>query len=393
MNIAEYADDWMKGLNPLQKAAYHNQYLLTQKSAYTYHDGDRYALTGSSDLTTSYGVIESRLMQGEIAASDFFIAYAVTMAGASDLEMIITYMNWMHRLYPDKVIPYNLSTTSLRSRLDKLSKAGVIRSFNIISNDKKKGLFYGVSELGAKAIRRRLDVNFLSYDTWPLVDCEQRVWRRLTANRLGAALMYLNKKEPPKFYTELYDKNEGVKVPVYVRQTCRYKDKEGKDCKAFLLVEPVSYAVDKHIKTEEELVKDENKRIRTLLSRIDVALGKGVQTRNVAEVCDTALLLFVVDDMAGLRKTAEIIYRISAVALENCLFTTERIIAGNNGKLNRCFFSAKATENEDGKISIKLHFEPKYKHIFGEDNFNDTSLTEEEVVALGMAKKTSAEKN
>lgn len=144
MNIAEYADDWMKGLNPLQKAAYHNQYLLTQKSAYTFHDGDRYALTGSSDLTTSYGVIESRLMQGEIAVSDFFIAYAVTMAGASDLEMIITYMNWMHRLYPDKVIPYNLSTTSLRSRLDKLSKAGVIRSFNIISNDKKKGLFYGV---------------------------------------------------------------------------------------------------------------------------------------------------------------------------------------------------------------------------------------------------------
>ena len=116
----------------------------------------------------------------------------------------------------------------------------------------KNGYFYGISELGAKAVRRCLDIAFLSYDTWPLVDCEQRVWRRLAANRLGAALLTLNKKEPPKFYTELYDKDYKAKVPVYVRHQCEYTDSEGKLCKAFLIVEPVSFVTNKLLKTDEE---------------------------------------------------------------------------------------------------------------------------------------------
>lgn len=125
------------------------------------------------------------------------------------------------------------------------------------------------------------------------MDCEQRVWRRLAANRLGAALLTLNKKEPPKFYTELYDKDYKAKVPVYVRHQCEYTDSEGKLCKAFLIVEPVSFVTNKLLKTDEEVLSDVKKRIKTLMSRIDIARGNGAETRNSADVCDTAILLLL----------------------------------------------------------------------------------------------------
>ena len=154
------------------------------------------------------------------------------------------------------------------------------------------------------------------------------------------------------------------------------------------MVEPVSFITNKYIKTEEELEKDIKDRIRALMSRVDIALGKGEQTKNSAELCDTALVIFVVDDMAGLKKTAALVYELSAMALENCLFTTERIVTGNDGKLNRCFFSAKATQGEDGTISVKAMMDANHSDIFGVDDFTDNCLTEEEVVGLGLAQKT-----
>lgn len=386
MGLPDKASDVISTLSPLEKIVLHNQYLLHEHSSYTFKEGDRYMLSSSSDLTNSYGVIESRLLQGDIVPSDFFIAYAIAMVGTTDLEVLTAYMKWMHNAYPDKIIPYNISTTSLRTRLEKLARAGVIRCFSIVrEGEGKKGYFYGISELGAKAVRRRLDIAFLSYDTWPLVDCEQRVWRRLAANRLGAALLTLNKKEPPKFYTELYDKDYKAKVPVYVRHQCEYTDSEGKLCKAFLIVEPVSFVTNKLLKTDEEVLSDVKKRIKTLMSRIDIARGNGAETRNSADVCDTAILLFVADDVDAIKRTAAIVYEYSATALDNCLFTTERIIAGNKGKLCRCFFSAKATQKEDGSIVVKPAYDVSHSELFGKDDYTESGLKGEHLVKLGLA--------
>lgn len=56
-------------------------------------------------------------------------------------------------------------------------------------------------------------------------------------------------------------------------------------------------------------------------------------------------------------------YEYSATALDNCLFTTERIIAGNKGKLCRCFFSAKATQKEDGSIVVKPAYDVSHSDL------------------------------
>ena len=132
MGLPGKASDVISTLSPLEKIVLHNQYLLHEHSSYTFKEGDRYMLSSSSDLTNSYGVIESRLLQGDIVPSDFFIAYAIAMVGTTDLEVLTAYMKWMHNAYPDKIIPYNISTTSLRTRLEKLARAGVIRCFSIV---------------------------------------------------------------------------------------------------------------------------------------------------------------------------------------------------------------------------------------------------------------------
>lgn len=72
MGLPDKASDVISTLSPLEKIVLHNQYLLHEHSSYTFKEGDRYMLSSSSDLTNSYGVIESRLLQGDIVPSDFY---------------------------------------------------------------------------------------------------------------------------------------------------------------------------------------------------------------------------------------------------------------------------------------------------------------------------------
>lgn len=52
-----------------------------------------------------------------------------------------------------------------KDRLVKMSRAGIIRHFTIANDDNKRGSLFCISELGARAIKRCLDMEFLSYDT------------------------------------------------------------------------------------------------------------------------------------------------------------------------------------------------------------------------------------
>lgn len=382
--VPELASEVYKKLSPLERVAIRNQILLMEKGKFCFKEGDRYLLASSSDLTNSYGVLESRLVQSDIAPSDLFIAYAVAMLGATDYMSIMDYMNWMHKKWPEKIVPYNINIQTLKARLEKLARAGVVRCFSIVNGDTRRGVFYSISELGARAVRRRLDIEFLSYDTWPLVDCEHRVWRKLMAQKAGCSLLPLNPDSPVQFYSEIYDKNLGSKVPVYARQTIKYKDKENQDKEAFIIVEPVSYVSNKLLRSEEEVVEDIKKRMGSLFGRIDIALGKTGNEN--AKKFDKAFIIFIVDDLKGLQKTAGLIYETSATALEHCLFTTERIIKGNNGKLNRCFFSANV---KDGRA--RATFDTNNSDIFGPDDFSVSGLKFEDIVTLGLASKADTE--
>lgn len=360
------------------KIMLYNQVLLQKGGAFTYRKGDKYILSQSTDIrfSGSYGVIEQRLLTCDISVSDCFIGYAVTILGTADLVGIMDVLRWLKEKYPDKVIPSTITLNVLKERLVKLSRAGIIRHFTIANDDNKRGSLFCTSELGARAIKRRLDMDFLSYDTWPLIDCEHRMYKRLIANKIGCALLPYNKKEPAKFYSEIYDKSKGIKVPIYVRQEIPY-EKAGEQRLAYVVVEPVSFNVDSIIKTESEVEDDVRNKLHAVFTRIDIAKSSdGQETDGRKKNYDEAFAIIVVDDMKCLNRVLRIIVSSSITNLSKCYFTTEMILSKHKGRFSRSLIKVDATDMS----KVRMNIDTSIQDIFGEDNFNDIPESFKEVI-------------
>lgn len=351
------------------KIMLYNQALLNKGGAFTYRKGDKYILSQSTDIrfSGSYGVIEQRLLTYDISVSDCFIGLAVTILGTADLVGIMDVLRWLKEKYPEKVIPSTITLATLKDRLVKMSRAGIIRHFTIANDDNKRGSLFCTSELGARAIKRRLDMDFLSYDTWPLIDCEHRMYKRLIENKIGCALLPYNKREPAKFYSEIYDKAKGVRVPIYVRQEIPYK-KDGIEKLAYIVVEPVSFNVDSIIKTESEVEDDVRNKLNAVFTKIDIAKGtQSLGTDTKEKKYDEAFAIIVVDDMACLNRVLRIIVSGSITNLSKCYFTTEMILSKHKGKFLRSLIKVDAADLSKVRMNIDMDLQ----EIFGEDNLSD----------------------
>ena len=294
------------------KIMLYNQALLNKGGAFTYRKGDKYILSQSTDIrfSGSYGVIEQRLLTDDISVSDCFIGLAVTILGTADLVGIMDVLRWLKEKYPEKVIPSTITLATLKNRLVKMSRAGIIRHFTIANDDNKRGSLFCTSELGARAIKRRLDMDFLSYDTWPLIDCEHRMYKRLIANKIGCALLPYNKR----------------------------------------------------------IEDDVRNKLNAVFTKIDIAKeSQSLGTDAKEKKYDEAFVIIVVDDMACLNRVLRIIVSSSITNLSKCYFTTEMILSKHKGRFLRSLIKVDAAELSKVRMNIDMNLQ----EIFGEDNLSD----------------------
>lgn len=368
------------GLTNLQKVQLYNKMALESPSAYCYHEGDTYVLEKATNLTLSYGVVENHILQDSLATSDFFIAYGVTVLGVTDLVSLKRYLGWLHDKYPQKVIPYQLELKVLKSRLSALANAGIVRVFSIKSVKEKKGNFYSISDVGARAVKRRLDIDALAYDAWPLVDCEHKVYRRLVTSQIATHIMKSAKVNlRPNFYSELYDKNRGAKFSVYAQM--QYEDNvNGVAGKSLLVIEPVSFVTNPNIKTEMEMEQDIKDRINALAMKVSTWLDDDKSKVHYNDV----IVVFVVDDFSAMSRIINIIQDAPMKLIEHVLFTTEKLLATNNGNLSRSFYCINYKETQDG-LRASLEIDNSHAELFGVDDGSSIKLSCKDLCRMGYA--------
>lgn len=358
-----------------QKINLYNKYALNVQGSFSYHEGDSYRLNKQTKLVEDPATVETLMLSNAIAVSDFFIAQAIASLGVADGESIKRYMVWAAKKNPGKVIPHNISDTVLKDRLENLAQCGIVRSFSIVSAGTKRGTFYSVSELGAAAIKRVLDLNTMPFDRWAMLDGEHRIFRRLVTTMVSSYLFNSPATLTANFHSELYDKQRESRFNVYGQISASYENGE-KPVKELIIMEPVLFGTNPTVRSEQEVLDD----IKDRMSALAVKVSSIIEPTDGSKIkYDGCKVVFVVQDFESMKKVTSMVMNASVKLLENAFFTTERLVSMNDGKLSRSFYNV---EMKDGNPSIQL---ANYPCLFGEDDGADAKLVPKNLVQLGLA--------
>lgn len=368
------ASDVYKMLPDAKKILLFNQLQLAKGAgSYSYHSGDYINISDMSMLITSYGVVEAKILQGAVTISDMYIAYAVAMLGVTDVVSISKYLKWLHKQYPEKRIPHQLEMGSLKNRVAALARTGILRVSDIYtSNDKKIANAISISDIGAKVVKRKLSMEKMSYDAWALTDTTAKIYARIITAKILCSIIDNTPADILSINTSvsLYDKNSAAKRGVLGEVIFGNDNRQ-----SIYYIEPVTFQVDKSIKTELENTSDIMDRVNMYASII-----------NEAELENNDInIIFVVDDMESMQKIISQIKTLGKNFAKHCLFTTERLIQANEGRLYRSFYSLKLESNEDGTESTRIPLDIDHPDIFGVEDYKRINLRFKDLCDLGLA--------
>lgn len=370
------AKEVLERLGTEQKIDLYNRYALNLKGSYSFHEGDEYKVTGN--IAYNMGMIENAVLDGRLALSDYFIAYAVAILGAADMTTIKMYLQWYGKRFPKKIVPSKIASAALESRLKVLASSGIVRKVAILDSDGVvKAGFYTSSELGAKAVKRVLDINTMGYDAWPLLDRTFRMYRRLVTSRVVTQLLANSDAQlDVNCFSELYDKDSKLKYSVYAQITATEPD----DKKTLLIVEPVMFECDETVKSREEHLNDIRERLRFLGNHVANVINAEEDKR----IHDDVRVIFVISDYDALTELVKMVLDTSIVLAEHSYYTSDRLISLNDGNLCRSFYGVNFVEDGEGRKKPRIEV-AKNEGLLGVEDGKNLKLTEDIVVKLGYA--------
>lgn len=370
------AHEIMEQMSLEDKINMFNKYALTSSGRFSYHEGDEYKYDKVNKFLSQQGQIELAMTTREIALSDMYIAYAVILLGAADIQAVQMMLEYLHKKWPDKLIPYGLPIDALKNRLNKLANSGCVRSVGIVnSNGNICSHFFTVPEIGALCVRRALALHKFYYDPTPLLDKEFMIYRRLVVSRVIAYMLKCPQSIDVKCMSELFDPVHKVKFNIWGNLIAT--DETGKTTQ--IIIEPLMFKSDPHIKTPAEVDND-------IKDRLAALGGKVARFKQDEEKYDDIKFVFIIEDFDCLNKAIKMVLNASVDMAERSYFTSERLISLNEGYLPRSFYALRMNNFENGeqKPAIVLAEDAA---LFGVDDKRFAKLTAEHLVKLGLAEE------
>ena len=315
-----------------------------------------------------------RVMTNVIREHDIWITKVVTELVIATTATIIEYI----KLYGIPVM-VRLEEDIIKNRLDILVREGLVKSFVLKQegSDESHGTYYVSTLAGVDTVRRHCKVPRLTYDKNIMSECTSNILLRLVGNKISLKVLNAMQDngcvldhEKSSFLSTVYRKEEERKEKLFCVVECT-KEVEDKTKRYGVIVEPVSYSVEKW-KTEKSLEDD----IKSRLGFINQAVKN--LTEREEEPCDDVAVIFVIDSKKCSDRLSNSIYERCAFLFEKSLFTADAILNVNK-VVNESFFAYKIGENgfeiaDDGKFSV----------LFGENKKKGKRFTSETAKKLGF---------
>lgn len=271
-----------------------------------------------------------------------FVLQAVHVLGNATRNMILNYLLWMHRAYPDKMIPavsedVQKNQTEIGKILKRLLDKGLLVSYDYVTEKTRKRIVvYACTQYGWIYYRNKLQVQ-TSYDTNAVFRTDVEVLKRLSVASVATTActesrctgVYMNDQNGSKKYQD---------VCAYTYGILEFDD--GGENGSLLVLEPVYFRFDPKILTEEENQEKMHKRFEKLGKAVE-QLEQKYET--MVRVC------FIVEDQRGLTSLFHMIEENTDDALfKNVLITSDNIIYNLGNNLSNIFLKVMPKKDHSG---------------------------------------------
>lgn len=268
-----------------------------------------------------------------------FVIQTVHSLGNATRNMILSYLKWLKRMYPDKLIPATgedeqKNQNDLRKLLKRLLDKGLLAAYDYVTEvDRKRVVVYACTQYGWIFYRNKLQVQ-TNYDTNAVFRTDVDVLKRLAVASVASALC-TDERCIGLHMNDRYGSTKYRDIEAYTFGIVEYTD-------GLILLEPVFYRYDPKIHTGEEINEKNMKRMEQLQKALNQFSQKDGE--KPIKVC------FIIEDRVGLTKLFNIA---SASQTEpmfaNAIYTSDSIISMNQlNELDRDFMRIVQSKKKEG---------------------------------------------
>lgn len=267
-----------------------------------------------------------------------YVIQTIHTLGQATRNMILSYLSWLKRMYPDKLIPaagedQQKNQNDLRKLLKKLLDKGLIVSYDYVTEvDRKRIVVYACTQYGWIFFRNKLQVQ-TGYDTNATFRTDVDVFKQLAVASVAAAFstdarcigLHMNDRYGSKKYKEIAAHTYGI-----VELT-----------DGLIWLEPVFYRYDPKILTKEE----NEEKILLRMEQLQKAISQ------YSEKCEKPIkVCYIVEDRNGLTKLFNLASTSQTEPMfANALYTSDSIICMNElNELERDFMRIVQSKKSDG---------------------------------------------
>ncbi len=271
-----------------------------------------------------------------------FVLQAVHALGNATRNMILDYLGWMHRIYPDKLIPavsedVQKNQVDIGKMIKRLLDKGLLVSYDYVTErTRKRIVVYACTQYGWIYYRNKLQVQ-TGYDTNAVFRTDVEVLKRLSVASIATATctssrctgVHMNDQYGSKKYQDVCAYTYGI-----------LEFDGGGENGSLLVLEPVYYQYDPKIMTEEENLEKLHVRLEKL--------GKAVE--QLAQKYETMVrVCYIVEDQKGLTN----VFRLAEqnpddVLFKDMLITSDNIVYSLGEDLDQIFLKIVPRKDNTG---------------------------------------------
>lgn len=324
-------------------------------SGFTFVDGCEYELSPFSTYTCSQTEIESKVLRGVIAVSDYFILYALICLGHATPEMVNRYLNRLRVSHPDMLIP-GRDIDGTKSRLKTLSSYGVVRCFSYKVAERSSPLYiYCISEGGGKLVQRGL-FRDCTYDVLCSTETIMLVLRRAVCNYIGTLMLQQNKWCHEYLAKASIHLGKGEKMQSYGRLYYKVQDNDSEH-KYVCFIEPIFFSYDARI-------MDAKGNLAAMKSRL---VNYDRHFKFLSDKYEGTYLIICVENWGGLVKSVQLIQQSAPDLLDVCFFVCDRVVYVNGD--SRSIADSCLQVSIDGNV-LRCHV-AEHPVIFGNNGLDN----------------------
>lgn len=307
---------------------------LTRGGAFTYYEGVDTQLLSFSKSVSKLDFFDSQSYYFTNKLRNIqlsFVLYAVHCMGHATKEMIVKWLQWYKRCFPEKLVPCcsiddKKNETQINSLIKESCKHGLMMGRDYVSIAASPINIYTTTLYGHIFFRNKLNL-YSVFDQNAMFHSELACFKRLASNSVALTLSQNERCTHVCLNGKFGFGGKYSDIDGFMHGLVEY-DGGGMNGILFF-IEPVFFNYDSRITSEEEVETQFLNRMKQLESMY----GK------LKEYCPRVYMIFLLEDIRGLDKLTQLVLypNLDMEMYENALLTSENVLHQMNGELGNVF--------------------------------------------------------